>query len=98
MNSKKTALLDLGFISLDKTRSLLSHRIIVSGLKTGVQYTYSIGDKEKGLMSETAAFSINKNGQIIEQGKNDFFSKIIEFFKKLISFFKKFNTVLNLFP
>lgn len=95
---KKTALLDLGFISLDKTRSLLSHRIIVSDLRTGVQYTYSIGDKEKGLMSETAAFSINKNGQIIEQGKNDFFSKIIEFFKKLISFFKKFNTVLNLFP
>ena len=91
---------DFNFMTLSKPRTVLKHTVVISGLETGQTYSFSIGDKEKGLMSETSTFKVRANGEIKTDGIkdiNDFFTKLSEFLKKIFEFIFSFNGIIKLF-
>lgn len=96
---KEIPAVDLGFLTLYKTISLVKHTVTVSGLKPGVDYIYSVGDNARGWMSKSANFSINSNGEIQQHAKtaDAFFVKLIALLKQIFTAFKSISTILHFF-
>ena len=96
---KEIPAVDLGFLKLYKTVSLLTHTVSVSGLETGVEYTFSIGDSARGLMSSPVPFTISPNGEIHQNNQtgNEFFTKLIAVFELIITAFHSIGTIFKFF-
>lgn len=93
--------IDLGFMTFNKSKSALLHTITISGLEAGVTYHYRIGDKAKGLMSESAVFEIDESGEISHDygtGGNRFFAGLLKFILTVITGIKSVISFFHLFP
>ena len=86
-----------GFLTLYKTKSLLKHTITVSGLETGVEYSFQAGDSARGLMSKAESFSIGAGGEIHQTVKSTrlFFEKLMVVFELIINAFRSLDTILR---
>lgn len=97
----KIPAVDLGFMTFEKSRPLLSHSVNLSGLETGKIYLYTIGDTGKQLVSGNASFELDESGEIKQnamKGFDKFFSDLRDFILKLFEVVKSLFAVLYLFP
>ena len=97
---KKIPAIDLGFVTLDKTISLLKHTVCVSGLETGAAYTFQVGDSARSLLSAEHTFTISPNGDVrlntngVEQG---FFAQLIAVYAALAGALRSLKTIFMFF-
>ncbi len=92
--------IDLGFVTLYKTKSLLKHTVTVSGLETGIEYTFQVGDRTRGLMSEEQTLTIDADGTVNLKNtdrENNFFVRLTAFYAALIDTLRSLKTILMFF-
>jgi len=92
--------IDLGFVTLYKTKSLLKHTVTVSGLETGIEYTFQVGDSTRGLMSEEQTLTIDTDGTVNLKNadrENSFFVRLTAFYAALIDTLRSLKTILMFF-
>jgi len=90
----------LGFVTLYKTKSLLKHTVTVSGLETGIEYTFQVGDSTRGLMSEEQTLTIDTDGTVNLKNadrENSFFVRLTAFYAALIDTLRSLKTILMFF-
>ncbi len=94
---KEVAVIDLGFMTLTKTRVLVKHTVTVSGLEPGAEYTFRAGDSNRGLMSESRAFSVDENGGITPGNSSSDDGGFFGFLMKVVEFVLSLRTILLFF-
>jgi hypothetical protein len=61
---KAVPAIDFGFFAFNRSIPLVSHTVTISGLETGIAYTFSVGDSARGLMSEDQTLTIGTDGEV----------------------------------
>lgn len=100
LQNKTVKVFDFGVTKIKVPRTLLKHTVTISGLETGVEYSFKAGDQSRDFISMAQTLTLASNGNI-EQGEagsdSNFLKKLADFFADVFVMLKSVGTIVRFF-